>query len=118
MAVGDIRTHEFMGREGFLWWIGVVEDRDDPLKLGRARVRIFGHHNSNLELLPTEKLPWALAVTPLSNSDAPKSPPEATWVLGVFLDGPLGQQPLMLAAIPGLRYRDVVENKSDSPNLP
>ena len=28
----------------FVWWQGVVEDRDDPLKLGRCRVRIVGYH--------------------------------------------------------------------------
>jgi hypothetical protein len=34
----------FLGRDGFIWWIGVVEDNQDPLVLGRARVRIFGYH--------------------------------------------------------------------------
>ena len=34
-------------RDGFWWWVGVVEDRMDPLKLGRVRVRITGYHNDN-----------------------------------------------------------------------
>lgn len=34
----------FLGRDGFIWWVGVVEDNQDPLVLGRARVRIFGYH--------------------------------------------------------------------------
>lgn len=34
----------FLGRDGFIWWIGVVEDNQDPLVLGRAKVRIFGYH--------------------------------------------------------------------------
>ena len=29
----------------FTWWTGVVEDRVDPLKLGRCRVRILGYHS-------------------------------------------------------------------------
>ena len=27
----------------FYWWIGVVEDRDDPFRMGRCRVRIIGY---------------------------------------------------------------------------
>ena len=33
----------------FVWWQGVVEDRNDPLKLGRCRVRILGYHTDNKE---------------------------------------------------------------------
>lgn len=116
--IGDLSAHSFMGKDGFLWWFGVVEDRADPLELGRARVRIFGYHNSDAQLLPTNQLPWALALAPLSNPEAPKSPPESTWVFGFFLDGPIAQQPIMMAVVPGLRYRDVVENKSNKPSIP
>ena len=35
---------EFMGREGFVWAVGVVEDRNDPLYLGRCKVRYLGWH--------------------------------------------------------------------------
>ena len=28
------------GRNGFVWWVGTVESRQDPLKLGRCQVRI------------------------------------------------------------------------------
>ena len=38
---------EFMGRDGFIWFAGVVEDRQDPLKLGRVRVRALGYHTEN-----------------------------------------------------------------------
>jgi hypothetical protein len=27
-----------MGQDGFVWWMGVVERRDDPLMLGRLKV--------------------------------------------------------------------------------
>ena len=37
----------YMGRSGFVWWQGVVEDRKDPLKLGRCRVRILGFHSED-----------------------------------------------------------------------
>ena len=38
----------FSGRDGFLWFTGVVEDRDDPDKLGRVRVRCVGYHTDDV----------------------------------------------------------------------
>lgn len=43
---------------------GVIEDNNDPEKLGRCRIRIFGIHTevkskNELEGIPTEELPWA-----------------------------------------------------------
>ena len=39
-----MNNENFMGLGGFLWFFGVVEDRQDPLKVGRLRVRIVGVH--------------------------------------------------------------------------
>ena len=38
---------KFMGMDGFLWFIGVVEDRMDPELMGRVRVRALGHHSDS-----------------------------------------------------------------------
>ena len=108
-SIGNIGAHDYMGKNGFFWWIGVVEDRNDPLKLGRARVRIFGYHTSDQTLLPKEDLPWALPVAPLNNPHGVKSPEESSWVLGFFLDGEIGQQPVMLGVLPGARVKEVVQ---------
>ena len=43
----------FMGKDGFQWFVGVVEDRQDPQKLGRLRVRCLGYHTKDLGKLPT-----------------------------------------------------------------
>ena len=52
-----MRITEYMGKDGFHWFIGVVEDRNDPLKIGRVRVRAIGYHTSNKTELPTSGPP-------------------------------------------------------------
>ena len=37
----------FMGLDGFIWFVGVVEDRNDPDQLGRVRVRCLGFHTED-----------------------------------------------------------------------
>ena len=44
----------FMGRDGFMWFIGVVEDRNDPERLGRVRVRALGYHTEDKTKIPTD----------------------------------------------------------------
>ena len=59
----------FIGLEGFIWWIGVVEDRHDPEQLGRVRVRCFGWHTEDKNKIPN-KIPITAteAETLVSNS--------------------------------------------------
>ena len=85
----------------FLWWVGVVEDRKDPLKLGRCRVRIFGHHSEKKTEVPTDKLPWAHPVLPLNNS-SPYAPKEGETVVGFYMDGEEKQFPVMMGVTPGI----------------
>ena len=44
----------FMGLDGFVWFTGVVENRNDPAKLGRVQVRCLGYHTENLNDIPSE----------------------------------------------------------------
>lgn len=91
-----------------VWFQGVVEDRDDPLKLGRCKVRCLGFHTPDKHVLPTEDLPWAHPVTPITSAamngigDAPVGPVKGTWVFGFFRDGVAGQQPIMLGTLGGI----------------
>ena len=55
-------------RDGFNWFIGVVEDRDDPEMMGRVKVRIFGYHSDDKILLPTSDLPWAIPIQPITSA--------------------------------------------------
>lgn len=93
--------------QDLIWWMGVVEDRQDPEQLGRCRVRIFGYHTEDVELLPISDLPWAMPMQPITSAatsgkgTTPIGPVEGTWVVGWFLDGKDMQQPLMIGTIGG-----------------
>lgn len=90
----------FIGLEGFIWWIGVVEDRQDPEQLGRVRVRCFGWHTEELEKIPTDSLPWAHPIIPI-NAGSFGTPKEGDMVFGFFIDGDSAQQPAIVGIVPG-----------------
>lgn len=46
---------------------GIVEDRNDPLELGRVRVRVFGVHTESTIELPTSDLAWSVVQLPGNN---------------------------------------------------
>jgi len=99
---------EYLGLGGFVWWMGVVEDIMDPLKLGRVKVRCFDWHTPNKGAIPTSDLPWAQVVMPANNASisgvgtSPNGLKQGSWVLGFFLDGEKAQRPMVLGAIPGI----------------
>lgn len=101
----------FIGQDGFLWWIGVVEDRNDPEKLGRCRVRIFGIHTDDITAIPTEDLPWAIPVYAVNNNDAFSAPKEGEYVVGFFLDGSFNQSPAILGVLPGYNRQTPPEGR-------
>jgi hypothetical protein len=95
------KSQKFAGKDGFVWWMGVVEDRQDPLKLGRIRVRCVGWHAENKMLLPTDMLPWAMpAYSP--NNASTYAPKEGDMVFGFFMDGENGQSPVVLGVFPSI----------------
>ena len=87
-------------------YTGCVENRNDPLKLGRCQVRIVGLHTESKVTLPTEDLPWAYPMQPITSAgtsgvgSAPLGPVEGSWVLVVFMD-PDQQFPMMLGTLAG-----------------
>lgn len=104
----------FAGLNGFVWWIGVVENRMDPLNMGRCQIRVFGWHTDNLAQIPTADLPWCQAITGTNNSDVSKAPHEGEWVFGFFLDGESGQMPLYMGVIPGIPHVAADQSKGFS----
>lgn len=92
----------FFGKNGFIWWKGVVEDRKDPIFLGRVKVRIFGWHTENKTQLPTADLPWAMPSLPIDNGKNPVGLKEGDWCWGFFLDDSDAQKPVVVGYIPGI----------------
>jgi len=103
-----MQTEYFQGKDGYIWWNGVVEDRKDPLMIGRCRVRILGWHTPNKAELPTDMLPWAQVLMPITSASqtgvgyTPVGPVEGTWVMGFYRDGELAQEPVMVGTLPGI----------------
>jgi hypothetical protein len=97
----------FMGLDGFVWFTGVVEDRNDPDKLGRVRVRCLGFHTEDLNDIPTKDLPWATVMHPTTDpsmqglGNSPSFLVEGSWVIGFFADAKDKQQPIIIGTLPG-----------------
>jgi hypothetical protein len=98
---------DFLGKNNFIWFNGVVEDRQDPQKLGRLRVRCVGIHTQNKDDLPTSDLPWSQLIHPITSSgisglgSSPGFIVEGTWVFGYFRDGYAMQEPMIIGTLPG-----------------
>ena len=125
---------------GFAWFTGVVEDIDDPMEMGRYRVRCFGYHNSDQSAkkgIPTEELPWATTMLPVTSASMSGVGQSATgllcgtWVIGFFRDGKNAQDPVIMGSIPTIstkvdynagftdpNKRYPSKNKLDTPDTP
>ena len=101
------KVSNFMGRDGFHWFVGVVEDRNDPSALGRVRVRCLGYHTADVTDLPTTDLPWAHVMHPVTDpcmhgmGNTPSFLVEGSYVVGFFRD-PEKQQLVIMGTLPGV----------------
>ena len=99
----------FIGRDGFRWWIGQIAPEIAQGKQingggwgNRFRVRILGYHPYSVIDLPDDQLPWAQAL--LGCTDGSGAANRATSVkispgdsvFGFFLDGDNAQQPVII----------------------
>ena len=104
----------FFGIDSMVWWFGVVEDRIDPLKLGRVRVRLWVHHCKEKTLnqktgngILTEDLPWAYvgAATSSPSMDGIGITPlivEGSSVYGFSRDGNTLNDLVVVGTVPGM----------------
>ena len=116
-----------MGLDGFVWFIGVVENRNDPAKLGRVQVRCLGFHTEDLTDIPSADLPWAHVMMPVTDpsmqglGNTPSFLVEGSWVVGFFRDANEKQQPVIMGSLPGnpLNEPDITKGFNDlSGNYP
>lgn len=73
------------------WYYGVVEDRNDPLQIGRVRVRVHGVHTDNKQFIASPDLPWSQVLMPTSSASLSgfghsHGLVEGTSVYGMFRD--------------------------------
>ena len=113
-AFNEFDSQSFLGKNGFVWFYGVVEDRHDPLFLGRVRVRCIGWHTDNKTPgsgIPTDDLPWADVINPITSASmsgigrSPTGMVPGTHVFGFFRDGNEGQEPVVLGTLGGVPER-------------
>ena len=111
MIENNLLKTNFLGKDGFRWWIGQVapeEAQSNQIQeIGdawgtRVKVRIYGYHPADITELPNENLPWAqILLSPQAGSGKANrgrtvrvSPGDT--VMGFFLDGDDAQLPVVM----------------------
>ena len=92
------------GFRNLLWFVGVVEDRQDATNDGRVKVRAFGIHTEDKQAMPTADLPWAIVLDG-SYGGIYKIPEVGDWCFGFFMDGDDAQHPMVMGRIPGINLQ-------------
>jgi len=97
------------------WFMGTVVNINDPLELGRIKVRIYGVHTHNTSEIENGDLPWAQVVVPVTEGGSSGIGTNIgikvqAQVYGVFLDGRDSQLPLVLGSVP--RYERPVSTQN------
>lgn len=112
-------TATTLGQDGFRWFLGAVEDLNDPLKLGRVKVRIFNVHSEKKNIYPTADIPWAIMMNPINSASlrdvgiSPTGILVGSVVVGFFMDGNDGNKPVVMGTIVGIG-----ENKQELHDVP
>jgi hypothetical protein len=130
----------FLGRDGFVWWVGQIADatkwktnqpgRRTPTNAEhkgfaeRYRVRIMGYHTADNKALSDDDLPWATVMYPVTAGSGGGTASESTqlrqgnFVFGFFMDGEEGQVPVIMGVIGYNEYTAVMRNVPPVPFLP
>ena len=94
----------FFGKDNVSFFIGQVEDINDPKRSSRVKVRCVGWHPKDKQGeggVTTEDLPWARVGMPTTHAQQNRSGGKhgllpGSWVVGFFLDGEEAQSPFVL----------------------
>ena len=131
---GLFKRH-FVGRDGFIWWIGQVVSEEkwsgnlpgyrtpttgDHRGFGeRFKVRIMGYHTANKQELTDDQLPWASVMYPVTAGNGGAGTwsnaalRQGSFVFGFFLDGEDAQQPVIMGVI-GFNEYTALSNRDNS----
>ena len=128
---GLFKTH-FVGKDGFVWWIGQIAPKETWKKnygegklvqdvaqikgVGtRYRVRIMGYHTANKNELPDNELPFATVIYPITAGSGSGASSQSSnlkqgdFVFGFFLDGDDAQQPVIMGVLGYNDYQKVMD---------
>ena len=119
MSEGTLFNSGFLG-EHFNWWIGQIaedstwrdnilpgkfESKDQVSGWGRRyKVRIIGLHDQETTILPSDQLPWAQVMYPVTAgggqaASATSALRQGNFVFGFFLDGADQQVPVIMGVL-------------------
>ena len=119
MIENNLLKTNFLGKDGFRWWIGQVAPEaaqgNQINQIGntwgcRLKVRIYGYHPDNTTELADEDLPWAQVLLSSQGGSGKAnrarsiriSPGDT--VMGFFLDGDDAQLPVILGIFANTGY--------------
>lgn len=99
---------KYFGYDGFIWFIGVVEDINDPEQISRVKVRILGHHTADKKSLKTNDIMWAMTLMPTTSASvsgvgfSPSGLVNGSYVVGFWMDGEDAQRPVIIGSWHGI----------------
>ena len=104
------------------FYTGVVEDRHDPLYLGRVRVRVYGIHTHDKSNIASPDLPWSDVLMPTTASSlsglglSPHGLVEGSTVMGFFRDEGEMQNFVVIGSLFGRPSKNwlIPQNNSDN----
>ena len=130
----------FVGQEGFQWWIGQIANEEkwkanmpsSPQNNNetiqgfgeRYKVRIMGYHTASMTDLPDDDLPWAQVMYPVTaggggrNSYGNANLTQGCFVFGFFMDGKAAQMPIIMGCLGYNEYQAVMKNVPDAQFIP
>jgi len=125
----NLLKSNFLGRDGFRWWVGQVAPIDAQGKQvngggwgNRFKVRIMGYHPFSEVELPNADLPWAQCLLPTTagsgaaNMATNVKLQPGDVVFGFFLDGDNAQIPAIMGCFG--RTDQVLNAEASSPFVP
>lgn len=133
---GLFKRH-FVGRDGFIWWIGQIvseqkwsgniparptKTTSDHAGFGeRYKVRIMGYHTANKKELTDDQLPWASVMYPVTAGGGGAGTwsnaalRQGNFVFGFFIDGEDAQQPVIMGVLGTNQYTALAAK--DNPDI-